>query len=72
MTGCTKVWPGLDSLRATTLLAPYGFSPGVLASPSRTVEQLDEFALTFITLYFQVSWVSGQGNGTSIPRPIIG
>lgn len=48
-------WHGLDSLRATTLLAPYGFSPGVLASPSRTVEQLDEAALTFITSYFQVS-----------------
>lgn len=48
-------WHGLDSLRAATLLAPYGFSPGVLASPSRTVEHLDEAALTFITSYFQVS-----------------
>lgn len=48
-------WHDLDSLRAATLLAPYGFSLGVLASPSQTVAQLDEPALAFITDYFQVS-----------------
>lgn len=43
-------WHGLDSLWAATLLAPCGFSPGVLASLSRTVEQLDEAALTSVRL----------------------
>jgi hypothetical protein len=48
-------WHDLDSLRAATLLAPYGFSLGVLASPSQTVAHLNEAALTFLTSYFQVS-----------------
>ncbi|MBB5293760.1 hypothetical protein HNQ10_000573 [Deinococcus metallilatus] len=48
-------WHTLDSLRAASLLAPFGFSLGVLASPSQTVAHLDEAALTFITDYFQVS-----------------
>ena len=48
-------WHGLDSLRAATLLAPYGFTLGVLASPGQLVAHLDEKAMEFITSYFQVS-----------------
>lgn len=48
-------WHDLDGLRAATLLAPYGFSLGVLASPCQTVAHLNEAALTFLTSYFQVS-----------------
>ncbi|UQN10194.1 toll/interleukin-1 receptor domain-containing protein [Deinococcus sp. QL22] len=47
-------WHDLDSVRAATLLRPFGFTVGVLASPSQTVDHLSEEFLSFFTTYFQV------------------
>lgn len=48
-------WHDLDSVRAATLLRPFGLILGVLASPSQTVNHLSEEFLAFFTAYFQVS-----------------